>query len=207
VHGIALTEQDIQKARENDPETLYKIGDAYNKKEYFRKAFAWFYKAALQDYPQAQAKVGDMYHRGRGKSRDYKQAMDWYLKAVNNGNTDAMKEIGVMYQYGEGVTRNTHTAIEWYTKAANQGNAWAQYRLGRVYEKYDEVKNLQKAVNWYQKVADSNYYAAKNELKRLNEQGYYAKDDVQKGILISCINFMKLIIKNSKHSSRIKRRR
>jgi hypothetical protein len=43
-------------------------------------------------------------------------------------------------------------------------------------------------------------------IKELNEQGYYAKDE-QKGILISCIYFMMLFIKNSKHSSRRKSRR
>jgi hypothetical protein len=36
-NGIEVTEQDIQKARENDPETLYKIGDAYYKKKKIRE--------------------------------------------------------------------------------------------------------------------------------------------------------------------------
>jgi hypothetical protein len=34
-----VTEQEFQKARANDPETLYKVGDAYYKKKKYEKAF------------------------------------------------------------------------------------------------------------------------------------------------------------------------
>jgi TPR repeat protein len=122
--------------------------------------------------------------------------MDWFLKAANNGSTDAMFRIGYMYQYGEGVTRNIHTFIEWYTKAANQENKSAQYHLGYVYKDGDEVKDHQLAVNWFQKAADNNHYRAKDRLKELNKQGYYAKEDEQEGILINAILFFDLFKDN-----------
>jgi TPR repeat protein len=212
-----LTNQEIQKVRENDPETIYMIGEEYYKEYEHDEALSWFHDAALQNYPEAQAQIGlmyqggegvytdykeamkwyqeaassgsangqyyiaELYYYGLGVQQDYEQAMDWLLKAANNGNIGAMIMIGVMYYYGYGVTRNIHTVIEWKTKAANQGDAWAQYSLGNSYYYEDEVKNLQKAVNWYQKAADNNQYGAKDKVEHLNAQGYYAKEDEQEG--------------------------
>jgi TPR repeat protein len=124
--------------------------------------------------------------------------MDWFIKAANNGNTKPMYKIGLLYHHGDGVTKNIPSAIKWHTKAANQGNVTAQYILGLVYKNYAEVKDLQKAANWYQKAADKNYWLAEKEVKELNKQGYYAKD-VQEGILIAFTYFMVLIFKNIPH--------
>jgi TPR repeat protein len=49
--------------------------------------------------------------------------------------------------------------------------------LGYIYKVDGEVKNLQKAVNWYQKAADNNEYDTKYKVEELNKQGYYAKED------------------------------
>jgi TPR repeat protein len=164
-------------------------------------------KAAIAGNAEAQYNVGELYYWGNGVSVDREQAMDWFLMAANNGNTDAMNWIGYMYKYGYGVTRNIRTAVGWYTKAANQGNPSTQYILGFVYQNDDEVKDLQQAVNWYQKAADNGNQDAKDKVKELNKQGYYAKEDVQEGILISCTYFMMIIIKNTKHSSGRKSKR
>jgi TPR repeat protein len=81
-----------------------------------------------------------------------------------------------MYFNREGVTKNFHTAIEWFTNAANQGNVHAQFYLGYIYQYKDELKDLQKAVNWYQKAVDNNDGRAKRWVKILEKQGYYAKE-------------------------------
>jgi TPR repeat protein len=138
-------------------------------------------KAASTDNTNAQFNIGELYHHGRGVPQDYKRAMSWYLKAVKNGNTNAMYHIGIMYYTGQGVTRNIRTAIKWYTKAANQGDSSAQYKLGWIYEYEDGFKDLAKAVNWYQKAATSNHYGAKDCIKELKKQGYFAEQG-RKGI-------------------------
>jgi TPR repeat protein len=52
--GINLTTRDIQKARENDGETLFNIGCDYrNNKKDDTKAFEWFNKAAFEGYEKA----------------------------------------------------------------------------------------------------------------------------------------------------------
>jgi TPR repeat protein len=242
--GVYVSDEIIQKAKENNGEALYKIGFLY----FFidkKKAFMWFYKAALQNYGESQSKVGYMYQYAEGVDQNNKLAMEWYQKAAANGykdaidlmdhlkyNTDGTESISTLkgkcliyklyisflakckikentnglseeeiqkaveardterlndtaysYHKGIGVTANINTAIDIYTLAADQGSAKAQYSLGVIYELYDHVKDQQKAINWYQKAADSGYDFAKDGVKGLNRRGYYAKDGEQQGKL------------------------
>jgi TPR repeat protein len=62
-------------------------------------------------------------------------------------------------------------------KAANKGNEVAQYNLGLIYETEDEFKDLQKAINWYQKAVDNNNEKVNAKVKLLNDQGYYAIEE------------------------------
>jgi TPR repeat protein len=118
-----------------------------------------------------------MYTKGYGIAQDYNLGMDWLKKSARNGNVKAILTIGEYHEYGYHTPTNIHVAIEWYTKAANRGNASAQFNLGRIYEFEEEVNDLQKAINWYQKAVKSNHEDAKIFATMLNEQGYYAKND------------------------------
>jgi TPR repeat protein len=111
--GVKLTTTQIQKARQNDGETLYKIGwDYYNNKKDYTKAFAWFYKAALQNYSNAQVQVSTLYRHGQGVPQDYKLVMEWYQKAASNGNSGAQYNIGDLYQNGLGVSQDYKLAMQ-----------------------------------------------------------------------------------------------
>jgi TPR repeat protein len=46
-----------------------------------------------------------------------------------------------------------------------------------IYETEDEFKDLQKAINWYQKAVDNNNEKANVKVKLLNDQGYYAIEE------------------------------
>lgn len=88
--------------------------------------------------------------------------------------------MGWMYHHGSGVTRNIAASIEWYKKSASRGHTIAQYILGVTYEEEDGFKDLQKAVNWYQKAAD-NHKGAEHKLKELNDNGCFAEEE-QNGV-------------------------
>jgi TPR repeat protein len=185
-NGISLTQGEIQKARQNDGKSLFNIGYGYlDSKKDDAKAFAWFYKAALENYDKAQSKVGFMYKKGRGVSQDYKLAIEWYQKAASNGNTDAQNNIGYMYYLGLGVSQDYKLAMEWYQNAASNGNGYAQYSIGEMYENgHGVTKSVDIAIEWYQKAADNNIEEAKVALKRLNEQGNNTKEE-HKGSIYS----------------------
>ena len=42
----------------------------------------WFRKAAAQDYPLAQNRLGVMYEKGMGVAQDYVEAYKWYTLAT-----------------------------------------------------------------------------------------------------------------------------
>jgi TPR repeat protein len=129
-----LTKREIQEARENTAETLYKIGwDYYSNKKDYTKAFMWLHKAALENHDKAQFQVGYLFQHGLGVPQGYKLAMQWYQKAAKNGNTDAQFNIGYMYRHGLGVPRNYKLAMEWYQKAASNGNNSDQSNIGYLY--------------------------------------------------------------------------
>ena len=65
---------------------LYADGLAHEHRKDDLGAFDAFSRAAENDYPPAQRKLGDIYgHGNRAVVRDYEQSLHWYEKARDNG--------------------------------------------------------------------------------------------------------------------------
>jgi TPR repeat protein len=110
--GIKVTKREIQKARENDAETFYKIGSAYSDGD--KKSFIWLYKAARQNHAQAQRQIGMMYKFGCGAvPQDDKQSFFWFMKAASTGNAHAQYIIGQLYLRGDGISTDYKQAMDW----------------------------------------------------------------------------------------------
>lgn len=78
----------IQQAAEmNYPPAQFQMGKWLLMKgteETKHKALAWFTKAALNNNPQAQFRLGFIYYQGLGVKRDILKAYAWYQLLVNN---------------------------------------------------------------------------------------------------------------------------
>jgi uncharacterized protein len=97
------------------------------------KAAAWFHRAALQGYADAQFNLGLMYATGQGGlTQDSVKAIDFFRKAALQGNADAQNNLGAMYHMGEGIKQDNAEAKKWYAKSAAQGNVDAQTNLKTV---------------------------------------------------------------------------
>lgn len=79
----------------------------------YEKALQWFRRAADQGNAEAQARVGMMYHFGRGVPRDDAEAARWYLLSANQGYGWAQLQLFNMYQQGVGVPRDQQEAKKW----------------------------------------------------------------------------------------------
>jgi TPR repeat protein len=178
-NGISLTQGEIQKARQNDGKSLFNIGYGYlDSKKDDAKAFAWFYKAALENYDKAQSKVGFMYKKGRGVSQDYKLAIEWYQKAASNGNSNAQYNTGVMYHKGQGVSQDYKLAMGIFQKAASNGNSDAQFSIGYMYDKGQGVpQDYKLAMDWYQKADSNGITDAQNNIGCLYKYGRGVSQD------------------------------
>ncbi len=53
-------------------------------------------KAAEQDDPDAQFKVGECYYYGMSVEQNYRQAYKWYTKAAEQGHKNAQEKLKVV---------------------------------------------------------------------------------------------------------------
>jgi len=111
-------------------------------------------RAAQMGNPQAQFKLGVLYHFGEDIPEDFQMALMWYVKAAAQGDKKAQYNIGCMYDKGQGVEHSFEEANKWFLKAAEGGNPHAQNALGINFEKGDGCPvDLKQALDWYYKAA------------------------------------------------------
>ncbi len=160
-------EPDPEKMK--DEETIWEP-DPEEMKDHkgYQEAIKWFKKAAEQGYARAQYKLGGMYKRGEGVSRDDKEAVKWYKKASEQV---AMAKflLGGMYARGEGVIEDDQEALRLMGEAAEEyanhhadaevfENSILFWIIAGLHDSHyffnDEgfSKNDNEAFKWYQKL-------------------------------------------------------
>lgn len=122
-----LTEQGVAAAQ-------CKLGELYAEggwgvKQDPKEAVKWFRKAAKQNNPDAQYKLGECYFDGFGVTPKKAEAVKWFRKAAKQGSRKAQTKLGECYEHGWGVRRNLTAAQSWFKKAAEQGFEEAQAKL------------------------------------------------------------------------------
>jgi len=90
------------------------------------------------------------------KNEEY--AHNSFKVAAELGHVEAQCELGLNYSSGTGVAKNLEQGNYWLTKAAEQGDALAQYSLGCNYVNEKEIRDLEKARYWFNKVEEESYY-------------------------------------------------
>ena len=148
----------------------------------YKKALAWFEKAAKQGHAAAQNKLAIMYYEGRGTESSFPKARKWEKKSASQGFAPAQRNIGLAYDDGLGeVKKKPGLAAHWYRKAAKQNDAAAQYHLGLMYYLGEGVpKKEQKAFSLMQKAARQNYKGAQKYLAIMYSLGQGVEKNLQK---------------------------
>ncbi|WP_194285364.1 SEL1-like repeat protein [Gluconobacter aidae] len=97
------------------------------------QAFGYFMKAATQNHPAAQMKVGVAYYQGRGVERDVSKAETWLRKAAQGGEIEAIALVGDINLQGDGVAPNFLEAHSWYRRAFEAGHVGAAVTLAQLF--------------------------------------------------------------------------
>ncbi len=84
---------------------------------------------AGQGDEMAQLKLGQMYNKGVGVTKNKAESVKWIKKSAEQGNSDAQALLGIRYLNGDGVAEDKTEAIKWFQKAADQGNETALQTL------------------------------------------------------------------------------
>ena len=120
---------------------------------------------AMHDYPRAvemltpladrgdavaQTKLGLIYARGEGVSRDDVAALGWLTRAAAQNQSEAQFELGVMYRDGLGTPTNGRLAMHWLGRAAERGVPHAFNAIGEMYLGHQDVaQDYAAALSWF----------------------------------------------------------
>ena len=76
-----------------------------------------------------QFELGELFHKGKHRSRDDKQAFKWYQMAAINGSRQAQHRLGTLYARGQGVAQNLVKGYAWCKVAAFQNSNRGKRKL------------------------------------------------------------------------------
>jgi len=93
------------------------------------RARRWAEAAAEHGVAASIARLGAIYHEGRGVSRDPPRAAAYFLEAAKLGHDGAQLMIGVAMHIGIGVVPDRIEAAHWLLRSAEQGNKYARAYL------------------------------------------------------------------------------
>lgn len=152
---------------------------AYNAKNFDKAVELLQPLAEKSNDPQAQEKIGRMYHRGKGLPKDAGKAAEWYRKAAEQGDAPAAARLGSMYWIGKDVPRNPGEAAKWYALGAAKGNALAQAGIGYMSMQGSGTPvDFKAAAGWFDKSATQGDASAMLALGTLFELGKGVPKDV-----------------------------
>ena len=107
------------------------------------------------------------------------EAVKCYERAVAMNNFFSMYNLANIFTEVSGAHRNPQKAIELYLKASEMGHTASLINLGFLYKMDEELKNIQKAIYYFQKAADRDPYAY-SVLGGMHEEGVdLEKDEVK----------------------------
>ena len=145
-----------------------------------------------QNIPEAQFKLGLIYHEGLYVTRDIDKAIHYYSLASNQNYPQAQFKLGLIYHEGRYVTRDINNAIHYYTLASNQNVQQAQLNLGLIYiEGRYVTRDIDKAIHYYSLAANQNNPQSQFYLGLIYYIGIYIKRDIKKGryyIMLASMN-------------------
>ncbi len=107
-----------------------------------------------------QFELGELFHKGDPRSRDFYEAFRWYKTAAENGSRQAQHRLGMMYARGQGVEQNYARSYAWCKVAAFQQSRRARRKLKCIESKmsWDQIRRG----NWLAQDFYDRYVAPRN---------------------------------------------
>lgn len=152
----------------------------YDKQDYVRAA-EYFKKLADEGNAEAMAWLGLCIDRDAAHVDSAKVwytnaiedgAIEWFIEKAEEGVPQIQAQLGYCYTNGIGVVKDENKGLHWTRQSAEKGNARGQLNLG-VY--FQEMNDMEKAVEYYTKSANQGNVYAQNNLGRIYEINFQDK--------------------------------
>lgn len=117
------------------------------------------------------SRIGDMYYRGKGVSKDFAAAYANYKRAGDAGDKGGLLNVAILTERGEGVEMDVSTAASIYKWLAEEGYPSGQYHLARMTEAGlgGFAHDRDEAMRLYKLAARQGEWQAQEYLKKLGE--------------------------------------
>lgn len=184
-------------AKQGDIDAYYNLGDLYynfdhsdQKYDDYNKldidihyqikfASSYFLEAAKKGHLEAQYRLGMLYkYNWPGQNKNITKAKEWLEKAASQGHISAKYLLGLLHydNYEE-------ADFYYFYDNAEKGDPVSQYFLGKLYENGKGTeKDINKAIEWFEKSANQNYDKAQTYLGILYAKGKETEKDINKSI-------------------------
>ena len=178
-YGAAMPEL-RSLAEAGDAEAQYALGTAYSDglalARDYRRAAAWYEKAALQGHVRAQFSLGFLYYHGAGEAEiavapDPGRALRWLTLAGEAGNPMAAYLLSRIHHYGQGVPVDREAALRWARSAAERGVTGGQFEAAVLLGRRDAGASAWvEAYKWFLLATHQGHPAAGVNLETLGKR-------------------------------------
>jgi hypothetical protein len=118
------------------------------------QALAWYKKAALQGYPDAEYRLAIALLYGSAAMRDERRGKKWLAAAAKHDHPVAKNLFANFVDESGARHHNTSIVVNWYMERALAGEAEAALRLGRIFEHgWGATVNTREARSWYKRAS------------------------------------------------------
>lgn len=182
----------LEAAKSQRQEAQYLLGKCYldgiGTEVDYDGAFQIFTRLAIQDYPLAQLKLGQMYYNGQGNEKDLNLAKKWILKAASRGDKEAKHWVLMLFREGfneDESAQNSENLSEmnqWIQYAAATGEPEGLYLKGisTLYGRNNFEQHIENGMQLLEKAALNESVLAQRELGMIYEQGLFNLGNLEK---------------------------
>jgi TPR repeat protein len=111
-----------------------KLGYIYDVSNQDEMAVRWYREASMQNDPDGEFGLGEMYAKGEGVDQDFDVAIEMYMRAAVGGHAQARRVLASAYERGAlGRDVNAAEALRWLKLAADSGDGNAMRRMAGLY--------------------------------------------------------------------------
>ena len=152
-------------------------GDGYY--TYPKEAAEYFQKAAEKEHVDAQYQLACAYYSGDGVRKNEEICVNWLKKAASKSHKEATELLGGILEKQR--IKREKAEFKNHLRQAEKGDCYAQSRVAELYIEGTGVKkDVQKAIEWYEKAAESDEGYAARELAKIYSAGKIVEKDEER---------------------------
>ena len=131
------------------------LGDTYDYRHQYKKAFDVYTEGANKGEAECFARLGFCYENGYVIKIDIQKAIEYYAKASDLGVAAAARSLGDLYYFNTPIEdseiKYVKNALKCYERAFYLGDIEVAKKIGFIYLNNEELKDVPKAIEWYEK--------------------------------------------------------